>query len=162
VEPPISNKDLRAVDIFAGLSDSDLGLLAQVCRVRIYQAGEHCGVQGEMIDELRIVGSGRVAVEMQIEATPYPQTLNIASLTGGSVFAWSALVAPHVIPASTRCVEGAQVLCIKAADLQRIFEARPPVEHTVMKNLATVVSARLRDSWTQLARVIAEMIKRGR
>ena len=99
---------------------------------------------------------------MRIEVTPYTQTISIATLTRGNVFAWSALVEPHVITASVRSTERAQIICIKASDLRRIFKERPSIERVVMKNLATVISSRLRDSMAQLVRLVAEMIKQGK
>jgi len=161
-EDQISIKDLQGVDVFAGLSGNELELIAKVCSQRTYQAGERCAVQGEIMDELRIVNEGKVAIEMRIEVTPYTQTLGIATLTRGNVFAWSALVEPHVLTASARCIKKAQIVCIKASDLQWIFKERPSIERVVMKNLATVISSRLRDSMTQLVRLVAEMIKQGK
>ncbi|MBI4304164.1 MAG: cyclic nucleotide-binding domain-containing protein [Chloroflexi bacterium] len=158
----LSVKDLLGIDIFTGLSESELEQLAGVCSVRTYQAGERCAVQGETTNELGIVKKGKVAVEMRIEVTPYTQTLNIATLTGGNVFAWSALVEPHVLTASVRCIEKSDVIAIKASDLQRIFKERPSIERVVMRNLAGVISSRLRDSRTQLVRLVAEMIKQGK
>jgi len=133
--------------------------IAKVCVERTYQAGERCAVQGEETDELRIVNGGKVAIQLRIEAAPYTQALTTTTLTRGNVLAWSALVEPHVQTASARCIGMAQVLCIKASDLQRIFKERPSIERVVMKNLATVISSRLRDSSTQLVRLVCEMIK---
>ncbi len=106
-EDQISIKDLQGVDIFAGLSNHDLEQIAKVCSQRIYQPGEQCAVQSEIIYELRIVNGGKVAIEMRIEVTPYTQTLGIATLTRGNVLAWSALVEPHVLTASARCIDKA-------------------------------------------------------
>ena len=161
-EDEVSIKDLQGVDIFAGLSDHELEPIAKTCSQRTYQAGECCAVHGEIMDELRIVNGGKVAIEIRIEVTPYTQTLGIATLTRGNVLAWSTLVEPHVLTASARCIDKARVICIKASDLQHIFKERPSLERVVMKNLATVINSRLRDSYSQLVRLVAEMIKQGK
>jgi CRP-like cAMP-binding protein len=161
-EEQISIKDLQGVDIFAGLSIQELELIAKVCKQRTYPAGECCCVQGEVIDELRAVNGGKVTIEMRIEVAPYTQTLRVATPTKGNVFAWSALVEPHSLSASARCIERAQVICIKASDLQWIFKERPSIERVVMKNLATIISHKLRDARSQLVRLVAEMIKQGK
>lgn len=155
-------RDLRDTDVFAGLSNHDLEQIAKICSLRTYQAGERCAVQGETTDELGIVNEGKVAIETRIEVAPYTHTLTIATLTRGNVFAWSALVEPHILTASARCIGKSQIICVKATDLQRIFKESPSVERVVMKNLATVISSSLRDSWAQLRRLVAEMIKQGR
>ena len=155
-------KDLRETDIFAGLSNNDLEQIAEICDLRTYQAGECCAVQGKTADELGIVNEGKFAIEIRLEVTPYTQTLNIATLTKGNAFAWSALVEPHVLTASVRCIGEGRAFHIKASDLQHIFREWPSIERVVMKNLATIVSSRLIDSWGQLTRLVAEMIKRGK
>ncbi len=84
------------------------------------------------------------------------------TLGKGKTFAWSALVEPHVLTASVKCVEKAQVISIKASDLERVFKERPIIEVVVMKNLAGVISYRLRESRAQLLHLIAEMVKQGK
>ena len=155
-------RDLGGTDIFAGLSHYDLEQIAKYCSLRNYQAGEHCAVQGKTTDELGIIKEGKVAIEIRLGVAPYTQTLNIATLTRGNTFAWSALVEPHVLDASVRCIGKVEVVYIKASDLQGIFRNWPSIEHVVMKNLVAIMSSRLRDSWGQLTRLVAEMIKQGR
>ncbi len=161
-EGQTSIEDLRAVDIFAGLSAHDLEQMAKACIQRTYQPGERCAVQGETADELCIVNGGKVAIELRIEVAPYTQRLSTATLRRGNVFAWCALLEPHVLTCSARCIEKAQIICIKASDLQPIFKERPSLERVVMKNLVTIINSRLTDIETQLVCLVAEMIKQGR
>ncbi len=158
----VAARDLAGIDIFNGLSEQELEQIAKVCTIQEYQAGERCAVQGEAANVVRVLRRGKAAVEMRIEVVPYTQTLNIATLTGGNVFCWSALVAPNVLTASVRCIERCQIISLEAADLQGIFKERPSVERMMMKNLSTVISLRLRDSRDQLVRLVAEMIKQGK
>jgi CRP-like cAMP-binding protein len=158
-------KDLRGVDIFTGLSSYDLGQIAEICHRRIYNAGELCAIQGETTDELHIINSGKVAIELRIEVAPYTQTLRVTTLTAGNAFAYcslSSLREPYEFIASGRCLGEAQIISIKAPDLQRIFGDRPSIERVMMRNLATVMCSRLKDSMTQLVCLVAEMIKQGK
>ena len=162
VQERISIQDLRGVDIFAGLADHELEQIAKICSRRSYHAGERCAIQGETADEIGIISEGKVSIEMRIEVAPYTQTLGIHTLTRGNLFAWSALVEPNVLTASARCISEVETIRIKTSDLQRLLRENPAIERIVMKNLATIISFRLRESWTQLTRLIAEMIKQGR
>jgi len=157
----IALTDLRGVDIFAGLSDEDLGEIAQFCTLRTYKAGEYCAVQGKTTDELLIVNGGKVVIEMRVEVPRYSHTVTVATLTRGCVCAWSALVPPHVLTASVKCVENSPMIAIKDSDLRRLCGAKPVMDATVMRNLAGVISSRLRDSHTQLTRLCAEILKEG-
>lgn len=155
-------KDLRSVDIFGGLSNYELEPIAEICRQRIYHAGELCAIQGETTDGLHIVNAGKVAIELRIEVAPYTQTLRITTLTGGNTFAYCSLREPCEFIASGRCLGEAQIISIKTSDLQRIFKERPSIERIMMKNLATVMCSRLKDNMTQLLCLVAEMIKQGK
>ena len=155
-------KDLRETDIFAGLGVRELEQIAKACTQHTYKAGQQCAIQGETIDELRIVNGGKVAIELRLEVVPYTQTLSITTLTKGNAFAWSALVGQDVHTVSARCIDSTKIICIKASDLQQIFKERPSIERVVMKNLASVINSQLKDSRTQLVRLVAEMIKQGR
>lgn len=158
----LSSKDLRGVDIFAGLSDNDLEKIVKLCSQRVYEAAEYCVVQGEVADKLLIVNGGKVASEMLINVPPHTLTVTITTLTKGRVGAWSALVPPHVLTGSMKCIERTPIISIVASDLQRIFKEHPSIECIVMKNLAGIIGSRLRESHTQLSCLIAEVIKQGK
>lgn len=153
--------DLRGVDIFAGLPDESLEQIASVCTQRAYKAGEYCAVQGKTTDQLLIVNGGKVAVEIRVDVPRYSHTVTIATLTKGNVGAWSAIVPPHVLTASLRCLEDTQIISIKDSDLHLIFGVKPSIEPVVMRNLAAIISSRLKDTREQLTRLIAEVIKEG-
>jgi len=158
---PVPIADLRGVDIFAGLSDENLGLIVKSSVIRGYRAGEYCAVQGKTTDQLLIVNSGKVAVEVWVDVPRHSHTVTIATLTKGRVCAWSALVPPYVLTGSVRCMEPVQMIAINDSDLRRLLANQPQVEAVVMRNLAGVISSRLRDSQTQLTRLCAEILKEG-
>ena len=157
----VSIKDLKDADIFAGLSDSSLEEIARLCSQSVCQAGEYCAVQGETTDRLLIVNEGKVAIEMKVVAPSHTHTVTIATLPAGRVCAWSALVPPHLLTASVKCIESTQMISISATDLQRILEDSPLTGYAVIKNLAGIISSRLRESYTQLVSLICEVIKQG-
>ena len=157
----ISLADLKGVDIFAGLTNENLEEIAKHCTQFTFRAGEYAAVQGKTTDELMIVNGGKVAIEMWIEVPRHSYSLTVTTLTKGRVSAWSALVPPHVLTASVKCLENTPMIAIQDTDLQRILKTNPIVEATVMRNLAGIVSSRLRDSRTQLTRLCAEVLKEG-
>lgn len=157
----VSVVDLRGVDIFAGLSDDILEQIASACTHNAYKAGEYCAIQGKATDQILIVNSGKVSVEMRVGVARHSHTVTVKTLTKGQLGAWSAIIPPHILTASLRCLEDTQMIGIKGSDLQRIFVEKPSAESVVMRNLAAIVSSRLRDTYTQLTRLIAELIKEG-
>lgn len=154
-------QDLRDVEIFDGLDAENMEKIRAFCVPNNYDGGEYIGVQGEHTDELLIVNSGKVAIEMRIEVPPYKQKLMVANLTKGQVCSWSALVDPFILTASIRCVEPSKIISVDALDLQRAFHENSKIELVVMRNLTKVIANRLRDSQTQFMNLVAEMIKQG-
>ena len=69
---------------------------------------------------------------------------------------------PNVLTSSARCIEKAQIICIKASELQRIIKERPSIEGIVMRNLARIISYRLRDTRNQVVSLVVELIKQGK
>ena len=76
--------------------------------------------------------------------------------------AWSALVPPHVLTASIRCTEKTRMISIEALDLQRILGEAPLIEGAVMKNLARIISSRLKEGRDHLKRLVGEVIRQGK
>ena len=157
----VSAEDVRGTDVFAGLPNDSLERIANSCSHSVYEAGEYLATQDEKMDRLLIVNGGKVAVEMRVEVARHTHAVTIATLGRGKVCAWSALVPPNVLTASVRCVERAHMISIGASDLQRILEQEPSLGYMVMKNLAAVISSRLRESRIQLERLVAEVMKQG-
>jgi len=99
---------------------------------------------------------------MRIEVAPSAQTLRIATLTRGNILDFSTFLEPHAPTASAICLEKADIICIKAMDLERVFKEEPSIEHKVMKNLVAIMGSRFRASRIQLARLVTEMVKQGK
>lgn len=152
-------EDLQVADIFVGLPDNNLEQIARSCTKRTYKAGDYCVVQGKTPDYLIIVNEGKVGIEMRVDTARYSHNVTTGTLTNGQVGAWSALVPPFVLPASLKCLENSNIISIKNSELQRIFKENPAVEAMVMRNLAAVISSRLKDCHTKLGSLIAELIK---
>lgn len=157
----VTRAGLKETDIFAGLTDENLEKIARYCTLRTYMSGDYCNIQGKTADQLLIVNEGIVVVEMRVEVPRHSLTVTIATLTKGCVTAWSALVPPHTLTASVRCVEDALMISIKGSDLQYIFEENSAIEATVMRNLAGIISSRYRDSITQISCLCSEVLKEG-
>jgi CRP/FNR family cyclic AMP-dependent transcriptional regulator len=154
----VSINDLRDVDIFAGFTDDELEQVAKLCHYCNYRVGEHCSIQGMISDELKILIDGKVDIEMRVEVPPSAQTLRIATLTRG-ILDFSAFLEPHTPTTSAICIENAETICIKVKYLDTIFQERPSIEHKMMKNIVKIMGFRYRASRTQLARLVAEMVK---
>ena len=159
VQVPIA--DLRGTEAFDGIADEGLKKIAGLCTQKVYEAGEYCAVRGDKAAHLLIVTGGKAASEVRVDTGKQTYTVTIAHLTKGHLGAWSAIVPPHSLTSSLRCVEKTTIVSIAASDLKRVFAEDPSIERIVMTNLAFVIGSRLRDSQVQLQRLVVEILKQG-
>lgn len=143
---------LRKFPLFKGLTDDELGRIAALCQEEVYEAGAIIFEEGDAAEYLYIVEEGEVALEMELELRPYasPKQTTIEVVTKGEAFGWSALVEPHILTLSARCLERAKVIAIKGTDLLNLFDSEPHIGHRVMRRVTQIVASRLRDTRQKL------------
>jgi len=147
----VSIEVLKGFDLFNGLSDDELGNIAKVATEHVYEKGSLCFAEGGKAENLELVRSGQVAIEVLIGRPSQHEKVRIMVLGPGRVFAWSALVEPGILTASARCIERAQIIKMRAPELIAIFEMNNHIGYVVMKNLAATISSRLRHTREKLA-----------
>ncbi len=144
---------LREAELFGGLSDDELRLIAEVAREERHEAGSVFHREGVELEALYFVRSGRVRVELDLDLKPHLErsTFLVDRLRDGEAFGWSSLVEPYVSTATVKAEQDTEVVAIDAAELRRILEEHPHIGLVVFRALAKVVGSRLRHSWAQLA-----------
>lgn len=138
---------LRKSEVFEDLSDDELAMIAKVSREETYEAGARIFAENEEAKNLYIVEQGRVAI--LIELGQGKQTV-VDTVTKGGSFGWSALVPPYIYTGTAKCSEPTKVVAVPGAELREICRTNCRTCYTIMERLATVISARLKDTRLQL------------
>jgi len=147
----ISVEALRRCELFSELNDEELGLIAPLCRERVYEAGETICAEQEAAEELYILQEGRVAVHIHLRsAMETAGAVTIEEVEPGRIFGWSSLVKQQRFTASARALERVKVIAIRGSDLNALFDQHTHIGFVVMKQLANVISSRLRHTRTEL------------
>ena len=128
---------LAKVAIFSGLTDSELGFLAQRAIPRHYSAGETVFGEGEPCSGLYVVESGQVRI-FKSSASGREQVLSIDG--PGSSIAEMPVFDGGNYPASAAAIDDATLLFVSKQDFQALCLAHPQVALKVLR----VVGARLR------------------
>ena len=139
-------ESLRAVPLFAGLTERELGLLADHALSREYQPGEMIFSEGDTCEGLYIVQTGKVKI-FNTSPTGREQVLLIEK--AGNSLAELPVFDGGNYPASTAAVGKCTLLFISKKDFRALCLERPEVSLKVLK----VVSSRLR----QLVGIIEEL-----
>jgi len=128
---------LAKVPIFSGLTESELGFLAQRTVPRHYSAGEIVFGEGEPCSGLYVVESGNVRI---FKSSPNGRE-QVLSIDGpGSSIAELPLFDGGAYPASAPAVDDVTLLFVSKQDFQALCLAHPQVPLKVLR----VVGARLR------------------
>ena len=128
---------LAKVPIFSGLTESELGFLAQRAVPRNYSAGQSVFGEGEPCSGLYVVESGHVRI-FKSSANGREQVLSIDG--PGSSIAELPVFDGGNYPASVTAIDDATLLFVSKQDFQALCLAHPQVALKVLR----VVGARLR------------------
>jgi CRP/FNR family transcriptional regulator len=137
---------LAKVSIFSGLTESELGFLAQRAVTRRYQPGEIIFGEGEPCAGLYAVQSGNIRI---FKSSPQGRE-QVLSIDGpGSSIAEIPVFDGGAYPASGAAIDDAILLFISKEDFRALCMAHPEVPLKVLR----VVGARLR----RLVEIIEEL-----
>jgi CRP-like cAMP-binding protein len=70
--------------------------------------------------------------------------MTIEEVEPGRIFGWSSLVKQRRFTASARALDEVTVMCIRAEELNDLFDQNSHIGFVVMKQLAEVIASRLR------------------
>jgi CRP/FNR family cyclic AMP-dependent transcriptional regulator len=128
---------LRRVQIFNGLTETELQFLAERAVPRPYNKGELLFTEGDPCTGLFVIESGRVRI---FKSSPNGREQVLAVEGPGSSVAELPLFDGGNYPASTSAIENARVYFISKQDFHSLCLVHPQVPLKVLK----VVGARLR------------------
>lgn len=134
---PIHIDRLRTVEIFQGLTDWDLKIVAQFFQEEQVKSGMLLCKEGEMADRLFILEKGVVTLTTQKGESYELQT-------PGKIIGWSFLVSPNLYTATANTLTSCCLLVMKSPDFYYLIHKEPKMGVKVMDNLARVVASRLK------------------
>jgi CRP-like cAMP-binding protein len=144
MRPPTADLSVESTlahcELLEPLSEAQIEALAEHCRMVTVREGDTLFDQNTVAHSLFVVASGRV-IEV-VEVGQY------------SVSGWSSLVAPHVYVAEASALEDSTVLAVSADEVEDILLREPAAGYAVMKQVAGVISTRLRDIKEELIEVL--------
>ena len=137
-----SIKVLKKVEIFRGLSLTQLESLAQISEEKKYRRGETVFAEHSTGDEVYIIKTGKVCIELGLKGKP--NTATIQRLSVGQIFGELVLVDKRSRSATAICDNDCEIITINRDRLDRLFEQDSRLGYTVMRNLAQLLAERLR------------------
>lgn len=138
--------------MFSGLTDEQLANIAEISHRVTFEAGATAFLEGQRASTLFVIEEGKVALEMRAQLDPNlpPRHTIVDVLSPGDTMAWSALVEPHVLTMSARCVKKTVCIAVDGAGLRQLMAADCSLGFKILQRLAGVMSRRLKDTREQL------------
>ncbi len=136
---------LRQVDVFKGLTDSQLAGLEDHCREMEFRQNDKLFSEGDDSTCLWIVKEGRVDLRFELPDRMTSTKNTISAISEFMTFGWSSLVAPHKYRLSAYCATNScRVFQITREELEKYFTRDSKTGYRVMSNLVEIIGYRFR------------------
>ena len=147
---------LRSSEIFQGLTDDELDKLLPLCQEQSYEAGAVMFCEGAQCNYVQTLKSGKVALETELTISrSAAERATIDVLSEGSSFCWSALMEPHILTSSGRCLEKTEIIALDGDKLKALLDENPQMGYRVANNLVKVVASRLQHTKQTMERILS-------
>ena len=134
---------LKEVDLFAGLEEDELRLVAGICHEREFKGGELLAAEGQHGDLMFVITEG--FVEVLLENAPDRQTRVIINLGPGQLIGEMALLDQGPRSATVRAISDPTIVqAIHRDDFEALCQRNTHIGYVVMRNLAVDLSFKLR------------------
>lgn len=158
---------LNQVEIFAGLSDRELEIIANSCVSRSYPKNTVIINEDDYADSLYVIESGRVKVYC---SDKNGKEFIMNTMVAGEYFGELALLDDEKRSASVRTLDKSVFLIMYKDEFNKIMDEHPNICRTLIKNLtgrvrkltSKVKSLALQDVYGRVAQVLTSMaVERG-
>jgi signal transduction histidine kinase len=135
-EPPITLEELRGVDLFDGLSDTDLAEWVTLARTRHVDPGGIIAEQGEEPPGLQLLLEGRAQALILAQGRSEPVGHHTAQTWMGAIAVLTGGTLGVRMQAETDC----RMATVAPEDFKRLAFAQPEIHQRVMRQVAPVMS----------------------
>lgn len=153
---------LKQVEIFSGLSDAELDIIADSCISRSYPKNTVIINEDDFADSLYVIESGRVKVYC---SDKNGKEFIMNTMGGGEYFGELALLDDEKRSASVRTLDKSVFLIMYKDEFNKVLDEQPNIARTLIKNLtkrvrkltSKVKSLALQDVYGRVAQVLTSM-----
>lgn len=135
-------KLFRGVELFQGLTDSELDEIAAICQPRRFKKGDLLAVEAEPGRDLFIITSGTVEVIVESQKSSPKVVINLST---GQLIGEMSLIDRGARSATVRAIQDpTTVQAIRYQDFHNLCKRNNHIGYVVMFNMAADLSFKLR------------------
>jgi len=136
--------NLREIELFAGLTDSQFDELKGLMTVKEYKKGSNLFQTGEKAEDIFVLLDGKVSIQVKLSSRP--EIIDIVMLSKkGQLIGWSGLMGESYYTASGICQEASTLLQINGQEFMNVLLADKEASFMVLQKIMAVISTRLRN-----------------
>jgi signal transduction histidine kinase len=155
-EPNSIKEALRSSEIFQSLTDDELDKLLPLCKEQSYEEGSVMFCEGAQCNYIQTLKSGKVALETELAISQRgAERATIDVLSEGDSFCWSALMEPHILTSTGRCLQKTEILALDGEKIKTLLDENPVIGYKVANNLVKVVASRLQHTKQTMEHILS-------
>jgi CRP/FNR family transcriptional regulator, cyclic AMP receptor protein len=145
---------LEEIEVFRGLGDEHLDLIAGCALNRVFAAGDTLMAENEQANTFYALRHGTVALETYV---PQRGAVTVETLHGGEVLGWSWLFPPYRTMFDARALGVVRAIAFDGACLRGKCDEDPALGYELMKRFAEVMVERLQATRLRLLDVYGQV-----
>ena len=150
----ISFDFLEEVEVFKGLSGSQLTAVKACCQEKEFRLDAKIFSEGDPVEHLWLVMQGRVDLRCELPGLASSEENTLSSISAGGAIGWSCFVSPYKYRLSGYCASGqCNLVRIEKEHIIKLFEMDAGIGYVVMSNMAEVVGRRFNRLQDEIARL---------
>jgi CRP-like cAMP-binding protein len=149
-EPMSAVDDLRDSILAERLDGEELAAVAALAEVRTFYKNDKIFGEDDISNSLFLLVEGKVAIERKIAGSHHLFIPQIQTVRHGQIFGEMAFLENVPRSATARAKSNVKVLVFQQDPLEKLMESSPVLGCKLMKNIAFILSRRLRrmnDQW---------------
>ncbi len=151
----ISAKTLAGLELFEGLPEEDLKMIASLCQELTYAAQSSIFSPEKSARHILLLLKGTVGLTVHASPLAEPVTISVLN-TPGQVFGFASVIGQPHHNSSALAVTDVRALAIDGDRLMDFLAAKPETGFLIMKRIAAVISRRLGTMRTLLLETIID------
>ncbi len=151
----VDMENLKGVRVFDKLGDDALESIANICEEQEFKKGDTVIKQGDVDNTVSVLVEGELQTEIEIPG--FKDSIPVYTFESNEVFGELAFISSAPRSATIKCLDVAKVINLDRTKFDKLCEDNQDIERIVMKNLAILLSERLRDTTVQLRDGLAKL-----
>ena len=137
---------LQDIDIFESTTTENLAHVAAITEEVEFKKDQFIFKEGDQAKSLKVLGSGKVILEMTITRLPerdLSPRATVDVVVKGEVFGWSAVVEPHIYTTCAQAIDKCNCVTIDGGKLCELMDSAPEIGYILIRELSQVIASRL-------------------